>query len=203
MDKLWKIILILSFVIFIALAFLAFISYFLQRSPKEGIIKGEPKLRQEVVSLSKRLPKIMKLESSVFTNNQFIPREYTCDGENVNPPLKISGVPKEARSLVLIIDDPDAPQKTWVHWIVWNISPSVQEIPANSVPKMAEQGITDFGKPGYGGPCPPSGTHHYFFRLMALDTILSIPPSAQVEELKKAIEGHILDSAELIGLYRR
>ena len=166
--------------------------YFSKRS-------GEKPLQLEL----KNIPKIMRLESSAFENNSFIPSKYTCDGENVNPPLKISGVPQKAKSLVLIVDDPDAPRGTWVHWTVWNISSQTTEIAENSVPQGAVEGMTDFGKPGYGGPCPPSGTHRYFFKIYALDTNLNLGSSAQVRDLKKAIENHILDKAELIGLYSR
>ncbi|MCD6500585.1 YbhB/YbcL family Raf kinase inhibitor-like protein [bacterium] len=145
----------------------------------------------------------MKIESSAFKENQSIPEKYTCDGENVNPLLKISEVPEAAKSLVLIVDDPDAPMGTWVHWTVWNVSSKTTEIPENSVPEGAIEGMTDFGKPGYGGPCPPSGTHRYFFKLYALDTTLGLSSSAKKVDLEKAMEGHILDKAELIGLYSR
>ena len=128
---------------------------------------------------------------------------YTCDGQDVNPPLKISGVPGDAKSLVLIVDDPDAPGKTWVHWIVWNIDPEITEIEENDVPQGGVEGITDFGSAGYGGPCPPSGTHRYFFKAYALDTELEIETSATVNDIESAIEGHILDSAELVGLYKK
>jgi len=145
----------------------------------------------------------MNLESPTFSNHQNIPSKYTCDGENVNPPLKISEVPEKSKSLVLIVDDPDAPMGTWVHWTIWNISPKTTEIPENSVPEGAIEGMTDFGKPGYGGPCPPSGTHRYFFKLYALDITLDLDTSAKKEDIEKAMEGHILDKAELIGLYSR
>ncbi|GAG65703.1 unnamed protein product, partial [marine sediment metagenome] len=106
-----------------------------------------------------------------------------------------------AKSLVLIVDDPDAPAKTWVHWTVWNIDPKTTEILENSIPQDAVEGVTDFGTSGYGGPCPPSGTHRYFFKLYALDTTLDLSSSATVEDIQEAMEGHILDSVELIGLY--
>lgn len=147
--------------------------------------------------------KFMKLSSLVFQNNGYIPVKYTCDGENVNPPLEISGVPAGARSLVLIMDDPDAPRGTWVHWTLWNINPETKEIKENLLPSGAVEGLTSFGRPGYGGPCPPSGTHRYFFKLYALDTILNLNPEADKKLLEKAMEGHILDYAEIIGLYKR
>lgn len=145
----------------------------------------------------------MKISSPAFKNNEFIPSKYTCDGENINPPLSISGAPKNTKSLALIVDDPDAPHGTWIHWTVWNIDPKIGEIGANSTPPNATEGITSFGKPGYGSPCPPSGTHRYFFKIYALDTKIDLLASGKVNELEKAIEGHILDNAEIIGLYSR
>lgn len=144
---------------------------------------------------------VMKIESSAFENNGMIPAEYTCDGVNINPQLTIGGIPAGAESLVLIVDDPDAPGGTWVHWTVWNIDPLVTEIPENSIPMGAVEGVTDFGKTGYGGPCPPSGTHRYFFKLYALDTTLELDSSAAVQDINEAMDGHILESAELVGLY--
>ena len=145
----------------------------------------------------------MKLSSSAFTHNQTIPAKYTCDGENVNPPLTITDVLTDSKSLTLIVDDPDAPAGTWVHWTVWNISPDTKQIAENSVPSNVIQGKTSFGNSGYGGPCPPSGTHRYFFKLYALDTTLSLGQNATKQDLEKAFVGHILDQAELIGLYSR
>ena len=158
---------------------------------------------EQPTQLGIKTPKIMKLESPVFENNGNIPSKYTCDGENVNPPLEISEVPENAKSLVLIVDDPDAPMGTWVHWTVWNISSKTTEISENSVPEGAVEGMTDFGKPGYGGPCPPSGTHRYFFKLYALDATLDLDSSDKAKDIEKAMEGHILDKAELVGLYSR
>lgn len=145
----------------------------------------------------------MKLTSSAFINNQSIPVKYTCDGQNVSPPLSISDIPNNTRSLALIMDDPDAPAGTWVHWTVWNIDPTIKEIPEGNIPAGAVEGKTSFGKPGYGGPCPPSGTHHYIFHLYALDSTLSLNSSSTKEDLEKSMEGHILDKAELVGLYSR
>ena len=108
----------------------------------------------------------MKITSSAFQNNAKIPSKYTCDGENVNPPLQFLDVPNDAKSLVLIVDDPDAPSKTWVHWVVYNIGTKTSEVKGNSVPEGGIEGMTDFGKPGYGGPCPPSGVHRYFSNSM-------------------------------------
>ncbi len=146
----------------------------------------------------------MRLSSPVFKHNQFIPRDYTCDGSNANPELEISEVPEHAKSLVLIMDDPDAPMGTWVHWTIWNINPTIQKIAKNSVPKNSVEGITTYGsKPGYGGPCPPSGTHRYFFKLYALDKLLRLNFSAKKSDLEKAMSGHIIAEAVLIGLYNR
>lgn len=145
----------------------------------------------------------MKLESQAFGPNQLIPQKYTCDGEDINPPLKISDVPPNSKSLVLIVADPDAPRKTFIHWTLWNISPETQEIPENSIPEGAVQGMTDFGRSGYGGPCPPSGTHRYFFKLYSLDRNLDLNSGAKIDELERAMESHILDKVELVGLYHR
>ncbi len=145
----------------------------------------------------------MKLNSTAFDNNQFIPAKYTCDGDNVNPPLIISAIPAETKSLVLVVDDPDAPAGDWVHWLLWNISPTTSEIVENSVPEGAVVGLTDFGENKYGGPCPPSGTHHYQFKLYALDTMLDLPTSTRKSQLESALQGHILEQTLLIGLYKR
>jgi Raf kinase inhibitor-like YbhB/YbcL family protein len=145
----------------------------------------------------------MSIESPAFNNNENIPAKYTCDAENINPELVFSGVPSDAVSLVLIVDDPDAPVGTWVHWTVWNIDPGTASIPENSVPAGSVEGNTDFGVPGYGGPCPPSGTHRYFFKLYALDVTLDLATTAKASDVEDAMQGHILGSAELIGLYSR
>src|SRR3989344_873103 len=117
----------------------------------------------------------MNLSSPAFEHHQPIPAKYTCDGENINPLLQFSDIPDSTKSLVLIMDDPDAPAGLWVHWTIWNIDPGTAEIAENSVPPGSIEGVTSFGKPGYGGPCPPSGTHRYFFKFFALDTKLDIP----------------------------
>lgn len=154
-------------------------------------------------AVSPSRPTPMELSSPAFAHNGSIPSLYTCDGEDRNPPLKISGVPLHAKSLVLIHDDPDAPMGTWVHWLLWNIDPETEEIPEDSVPQGAVEGTTSWGKTGYGGPCPPSGTHRYLFKLYALDTLLGLPSSADKDRLERALEGHIIAQAELIGLYQR
>lgn len=146
---------------------------------------------------------LMQISSGAFQNNQKIPSIYTCDGSNISPPLNFSGIPQETKSVVLIVDDPDAPRGDWVHWLVWNMAPDIKGIVENGSPSRAVQGTTDFGRPGYGGPCPPSGAHRYQFKLYALDTILNLPSTARKKELENAIAGHILDKASLIGLYQR
>jgi len=145
----------------------------------------------------------MKIASSAFENKQMIPQKYTCDGENINPPLQITEVPSNTQSLVLIVDDPDAPSGDWVHWLVWNINPETKLITENESPQGAIQGTNDFGKQNYGGPCPPSGIHHYQFKIYGLDTTLNLPSSSRKKDLEKAMANHILDKDMLIGLYQR
>lgn len=145
----------------------------------------------------------LNVSSPAFASMGQIPAKYTCDGSDVNPPLKWEGVPAQAKSLALIVDDPDAPAGTWVHWVMWNIDTARTEIAENSVPKGAVQGMTDFRKQAYGGPCPPSGSHRYFFKLYALDTVLNIPPRSSKADLEKAMKGHIVANAELVGTYKR
>lgn len=142
----------------------------------------------------------MKITSSAFQDHGNIPSQYTCDGANINPPLTIAGVPEKAQSLVLIVDDPDAPKGTWVHWVVWNIPPSTTEITENSVPGI--QGMTNFGKNEYGGPCPPSGTHRYFFKLYALDKKLNLGSKATKKDVERGMKQHVIGQAELVGLYK-
>ena len=140
----------------------------------------------------------MKIESSAFTPRSTIPKKYTCDGKNISPPLMFSGIPKEAKSLALIMDDPDAPGGTWVHWVLWNI-PAKTSIEENAVPGM--QGLNDFKRQSYGGPCPPSGMHRYFFKVYALNATLYLGRNSKKEDLEKAMQNHILAKGELIGLY--
>jgi hypothetical protein len=143
----------------------------------------------------------MKLTSPEFENNKFMPKKFTCDGEDINPALTIQGVPETTKSLTLIVDDPDAPMGTWVHWVVYDISPTMSRIDENSIP--GKQGSNDSNGENYGGPCPPSGTHRYFFKIYALDTMLNLDEGLSKKVLEKAMQGHILDKAELIGLYKR
>jgi hypothetical protein len=142
----------------------------------------------------------MRLTSPEFEHNQYIPKKFTCQGEDISPTLIIEGVPPPTKSLALIVDDPDAPMGTWVHWVVYDIA-VVSQIEEDSIP--GKQGMNDFGRKNYGGPCPPSGTHRYFFKIYALDKKLGLPEGISKEDLEKAMEAHILEKAELIGLYKK
>jgi Raf kinase inhibitor-like YbhB/YbcL family protein len=132
-----------------------------------------------------------------------IPKKYTCDGENVNPPLEIKNVPPKAKSLALILDDLDAPRGTFVHWIMWNIDPGIEGLKENSLPEGAVQGMNDFKKHKYGGPCPPSRAHRYVFKVFALDTRLNLEPNSTKVDLQKALQGHVIAEAQMIGRYSR
>jgi Raf kinase inhibitor-like YbhB/YbcL family protein len=146
---------------------------------------------------------MMKISSAAFENNSLMPSKYTCEGQGKNPPLEFRDVPGGTESLVLIVEDPDAHIKTWIHWTIWNIDPGTTHIPENSCPEGAVEGITSFGNTGYGGPCPPSGIHRYFFKLFALDKILDLSPDSYVSDIESTIEGHIIQKTELIGLYKK
>ncbi|MBN1688367.1 MAG: YbhB/YbcL family Raf kinase inhibitor-like protein [Candidatus Omnitrophica bacterium] len=150
----------------------------------------------------------MKITSTAFQDGEMIPVQYTCDGEDVSPPLEWQDIPYGTESLALISDDPDAPMGTWVHWVIYNIPASVANLP-KGMPRTGKlmngerQGTTDFGRVGYGGPCPPGGTHRYYFKLYALDRGLDLKPGITKEELLKAMDGHILAEAQLMGRYER
>ena len=181
----------------LAIVFIVLLSYkTFKKSPKIGSVVNREELK-EVIEDS------MKLTSGAFENNKMIPGKYTCDGENVSPPLEIANVASGTQSLALIVDDPDAPGGDWAHWLVWNIDPIVGEISEDSVFQNAIQGTTDFGKTGYGGPCPPSGTHRYQFKLYALDTKLDLESGARKKDLEAAMKDHILEQSTLVGLYKR
>ena len=146
--------------------------------------------------------------SSAFTNNGVIPKQYSCDGINTSPPLLWSGIPDDTKSLALILDDPDAPAGTWVHWIIFNMPPNLKGLQEGVLPLKdfshdTKQGLNDFKKIGYGGPCPPSGTHRYFFKLYALDTKISLEGGATKKDLENSMKGHVIAQAELIGKYKR
>jgi len=151
----------------------------------------------------------IQITSPVFIEGNPIPRKYTCDAEDASPPLAWSGVPAGAKSLALIVDDPDAPVGTWVHWVFYNLPPTLVELKEGTtktptVEGLGVQGNNDFRKTGYDGPCPPRGKpHRYFFKLYALDTSLSLQPGASKADLEKAMRGHILAQGQIIGTYSR
>lgn len=151
------------------------------------------------------------LSSTAFSNNGEIPKKHSCDGGDISPPLKWSGVPAEAKSLVLIVDDPDAPdpatpRMTWVHWLLYNLPPAstglAEGVATQSLPQGTLEGLNDWKRPGYGGPCPPVGRHRYFHKLYALDTLLPDLKSPTKGQLEAAMHGHVIANAELIGTYQ-
>lgn len=154
----------------------------------------------------------MKIESPAFSSNGDIPKRYTCDGSDTSPPLSWSDIPAGAKSLALIVDDPDAPdpqapRMTWVHWVLYNLPPEAGGLPEGIAPETlpagARQGINDWKRAGYGGPCPPIGEHRYFHKLYALDTVLPDLDQPDKARLERAMQGHILAKAEWVGVYRR
>jgi Raf kinase inhibitor-like YbhB/YbcL family protein len=145
----------------------------------------------------------MKLSTKTFSERRPIPERFTADGKNINPCLNISGVPREAKSLSLIVDDPDAPMGTWTHWLVWNMKPGTTVIKEDSVPSGAAIGCNDAGTAKYVGPSPPRGTHRYYFRLYALDQTLALPAGSFRPALEDAMQNHIVAKAELLGRYAR
>ena len=156
------------------------------------------------VNLEGDYPMDMELTSSAFAAGERIPDQFTCEGENVSPPLEWSGVPEtEAESLVLLVDDPDAPVKTWVHWVVYNLPPDIPRLEKGSS-GGGEIGRNDFKELGYGGPCPPPGdAHTYQFKLYALDTTLDLEAGAAKRDVELAMQDHVLDLAELTGTFSR
>jgi hypothetical protein len=169
------------------------------QSAEESLSSGQPVTEKPIT---------MKLESSAFSANQSIPAKYTCDGSDVSPPLHWQSPPAGTQSLVLICDDPDAPRGTWVHWVLYDLPPDLRRLSEGVPPQPTLSGggihgINDFRKLGYGGPCPPSGTHRYFFKLYALDTQLNLQPGATKTQVETAMQGHILSSSELMGRYAR
>ena len=150
----------------------------------------------------------LKVTSKAFQEGGMIPKDYTCDGANVSPPLAWDSAPEGTKSFALIVDDPDAPGKTWVHWVVFNIPSSARELServaaGDAINGPGRQGTNDFKKSAYGGPCPPTGAHRYYFHLYALDTELSLDSSATKDQLLKAMEGHALAEGVLMGKYQR
>jgi len=155
-------------------------------------------MKQELET--QRAASVLNVTSPAFAPMGFIPEKYTCDGINVNPPLEIAGIPEAAKCLALIVDDPDAPSGNWDHWVVWNIPPQ-SRIAENTVP--GAEGLNDFGRCHYGGPCPPSGIHRYFFKVYALEHFLELPAGSDKTSVEKAMERHIIARGELIGRYKR
>ncbi len=150
----------------------------------------------------------MKLVSAAFQEGGTISEKFTCDGADRSPPLNWDGVPDETKSLVLILDDPDAPMGTWVHWVVYNLPPTIGGLSEGVVPEReikggGLQGMNDFRKIGYGGPCPPAGEHRYFFKLYALDTVFPFAAGVTKAQLMIAMEGHVIEETHLMGRYRR
>jgi Raf kinase inhibitor-like YbhB/YbcL family protein len=144
----------------------------------------------------------MKITSSAFQEGGNIPPKFTCDAGDSSPPLRIAEIPSGAKTLALVVDDPDAPRGLFTHWIVWNISPQTNAIAEGSAPQGV-QGTNDFGKSGYGGPCPPSGTHRYYFKIFALDRELNLPSGTKRNQLDAAMKGHVVAQGELIGRYAK
>jgi Raf kinase inhibitor-like YbhB/YbcL family protein len=161
-------------------------------------------------SLAQQKEKSMNLTSPAFAHNAEIPAKYTCEGNDVSPPLAWSGVPANAKSLALIVDDPDAPdpaapKRTWVHWVVYNLPPNAGSLPegAKQLPAGALSGLNDWKRTGYGGPCPPVGRHRYFHKLYALDTMLPDLGKATKDKLEAAMKTHVVAQAELVGTYQK
>lgn len=144
--------------------------------------------------------KTIHVSSKAFDEAGFIPAKYTCDGINISPPIDLDGIPKETKSLAIIVDDPDAPVASWTHWLVWNI-PVTHQLLEGVIHGI--QGINDFQKNSYSGPCPPSSTHRYFFKVYALDAILDLPPTTKKIELERAMSTQIIGFGELMGMYSR
>lgn len=163
-------------------------------------VKGKPRQNERPSQQSS-----LTITSSAFENYGNIPMRYTCEGEDVSPPLEISNVPEEAKSLILIMHDSDAKVPGgWTHWLLFNVKADFKvNIAERKIPEGAMQGTTSFGKPGYGGPCPPSGTYHYEFRIYAIDSELPLSEKATKHDLEHAMEGHVLASANLMGLYKK
>jgi len=145
----------------------------------------------------------MKITSNAFAEGTSIPDKYTMYGQNRIPPLHFEQVPEKARSLALVVDDPDAPKGTFTHWVLFNLDPKTRDIKEDCVPVMATQGRNDYGEVEYGGPKPPSGEHRYFFKAFALDTVLALPRGSKREEIEREMKDHFLDHAELMGKYAK
>ena len=143
---------------------------------------------------------VIQVSSPAFAANELIPAKYTCEGINVNPPMKLGRLPAKTKSLVIVVDDPDAPVNTWIHWIAWDI-PATHLIKENT--QVGTEGMNDFQHCGYEGPCPFSGTHRYHFKVYALDTLLSLPYGSRIRTLEKSMSGHVLGFGELVAFYHK
>jgi Raf kinase inhibitor-like YbhB/YbcL family protein len=171
-----------------------------------GAISPAP--AKEQFNIKEKGGKIMEIKSSSFNHEDMIQAKYTCDGQNISPPLAWSGAPKETKSFALICDDPDAPAGTWVHWVIFDIPSNINFLPEKVAKQEEIAGLGKNGKNssrryGYDGPCPPGGTHRYYFKLYALDTILNLNTGLSKEELLKAMKGHVLAEAQVMGKYKR
>jgi Raf kinase inhibitor-like YbhB/YbcL family protein len=169
---------------------------------KKPIISGAVVILLVVIASFAAERARMKITSSAFQEGGNIPSKFTCDGSDTSPPLQITGVPSEAKSLVLIADDPDAPSGLFTHWLVWNIPPQTNSIAEGGAPKGVH-GTNDFGKSGYKGPCPPPGTHRYSFKIFALDRELDLSSGAKRRQVDTAMKGHVIGQGELVGRYAR
>ena len=190
---------ILLFIVVFAIAGAGFIVFRTKGDVQPSL---QPQDTPKQIPNQVRDDKLFQLTSSAFSHYQPIPEQYTCDGEDISPPLTVTGAPKEAQSFLLIVDDPDSPTGEFVHWVVANILPDVQEIAEGTIPSESTPGMTSFGKEQYGGPCPPKGTHRYFFTLYALDIKLGLIGKTK-KELMDSINGHSFAKATLIGTYEK
>ena len=167
-----------------------------------------PARAKEQFNIKKKGDKIMEIKSSSFNNEDMIPSKYTCDGQNISPPLSWSNTPEKTKSFALICDDPDAPVGLWVHWVIFDIPANINSLPEKTsrqeeIAGLGKNGKNTSGNWGYDGPCPPGGTHRYYFKLYALDTMLNLIPGLTKDELLKAMKGHMLAEAQLMGRYKR
>lgn len=174
----------------------------------KGSNEKEAETRPDVVLTEGEDTMAIAVTSPAFEDGGKIPKKFTCDGEDISPPLHIDGVPSEARSLTVIADDPDAPSGMWVHWVLYDLPPNTTELPENmpddeEIQNGARHGVTDFKRFGYGGPCPPSGTHRYYFKVYALDTMLDLSGRVTKADVIKAMQGHVLAEGQLMGRYAR
>jgi len=164
----------------------------------QGMFFTEITVGKEVLAMEN-----LNISSTAFKHGEAIPARYSCDGSDINPPLKIGPPPENTITIALIMDDPDAPVGTWVHWVVWNLPQETREILEKSLPSGAIQGKNSWKRNSYGGPCPPSGTHRYFFKIYALDTALNLNQATTKADLEQAMQDHILAKGELMGTYKR